>query len=307
LHADAPKSLAMVHDEPDAASGNGPQGSEGVCDDACIRRTFVTIVIIGGGYLGQLLHTLLPEARVFDWRPRAPEVSERSYGPQYLWTPIPKLPCVEFPVVTQVDGRDATDEAILAYKRKVGKEQDKSDWRSQFRPVMRGFDATLPAPRVEYGMRVDKINLLSRQLHVNGEVLPYDWLVSTIPLPAILGLCGKTIPKDNPFESRAIYVTQMPAEAKSYMNVNYISDPTTPVYRVTIRSGVQFTESLEPIANSHRLIPGKIYKHNLSPTYRAELFQARVMTVGRYGAWNPEELAHETYANVRDWKDRIGL
>jgi len=274
----------------------------------------VKIVIIGGGYLGQLLHTLLPTARVFDWRTTAPAAESRAFGPQYLWTPIYGLPFNSFQVVTTVDGKDATPESILAYKKKVGKEQDQSDWRSQFRSVMAGYDVQLPPARVEYGMRIIGINLIARTIHLaSGVVEPYDWIISTIPLPALWAMTGKSLPEE-PLESRPIYVWTEEAEMLSYMQVNYVSDPTNPVYRITIRQGKRFFESLEPLTlpigserQVHRLMPGKIYSHNQTGPMRAELLQARVMTVGRYGAWNPEELAHETYAEVRDWKNRMDL
>jgi hypothetical protein len=272
----------------------------------------MNIVIIGGGYLGQLLHTLLPMARVLDWRTTPPKEAARSFGPQYLWTPILSLPCERFQVITYVDDRPATPEAVKRYKEKVGKELDQSDWRMQFRTQMDGFEAKLPEPRIEYGMRVTRIDRGEKYLYMSsGETIAYDWIISTIPLPNLLQLCGMTVPKDDPFTNRPIYVWTDITTPLSYLFVNYVSDPSTPVYRVTIRNGRKHSESLVPITFpdrvTNKLLPGKIYPHSLTSLYRAELMQARILTVGRYGAWDPEELAHETYAHVRDWKDTVGL
>jgi len=268
----------------------------------------MNIVIIGGGYLGQLLHSLIPSARVLDWRP----VSEKGYplprnfGPQYLWRPIPGLYNDSFTVVTTVDGMPATQESILAYKRKVGKQQDQSDWRTQFQQTMNGFEVHLPPDRVEYGMRVVRVNCLDKYLIcANGHRVDYNWLISTIPLPELLKLCAIGISET--FESRPIYVTSEPVEPLSYLSVNYLSDPFNIAYRETIRNGQLHRESLDALPNSRVLRPGKIYRNGQAAHHLAELLMYKIKSVGRYGSWNPEELAHETYSELRTWKEIINL
>ena len=266
----------------------------------------MVIVIIGGGYLGQLLHTLIPQARVLDWRPTAPAEPARSFGPQYLWWPIRGLPCEEFNVITHVDGKPASPESIRDYKVKVGKEQDHSDWRTQFRTMMKGYEVQLPKPNIEYNQMATEINRMLRTLNLrSGEVIRYDWLISTIPLPALMDLCKMTKPE---FESRPIYVTVRPVNPLSYLYVNYCSDPNDPIYRRTNRNGMMHSESLHPLDSGsrvHRLVPGKIYKNRDVSSIRAELMVAKILTVGRYGAWDPEQLAHETYREVEQWKQVV--
>lgn len=270
----------------------------------------MNILIIGGGFLGQLLHTLLPEARVLDWRAQPPAHLARAFGAQYLWEPVPNLPCQAFHVVTYVDGKPATPDSIKAYKLKVGKVQDGADWRSQFRAVMPGYTVTLPPARVEYGMRVQTVDLANQRVHLSTAItLPYDWLISTIPLPALMDLCALPKPSD-PFEHRPIYAWTRPGPEGPQWEVNYVSDPGNPVYRTTLRAGEIHSESLIPVeavTPVHRLIPGKIYRHSAVPLVRAQLQMQHVMTVGRYGAWDPEQLAHETYREIREWKERCGL
>lgn len=266
----------------------------------------MTILILGGGYLGQLLHTLLPSARVLDWRTNAPTTSARSFGPQYLWTPVGELPTRSFHVITAVDDMPATPESVLAYKHKVGKAQDASDWQVQFRHITTGYEAELPPPRVEYGQRVTAVDRSGRRLlTVKGEWLDYDWLISTIPLPALCELCKTFVPS---LQSRPIYVWTRPTEPRSYLYVNYISAPSTPVYRVTTRDGLTHSESLDPVETAdvkvHRLLPGKIYAHDLVPEVLDRMELSNILPVGRYGAWDPEQLAHQTYAQVAVWKAR---
>lgn len=257
------------------------------------------IFIIGGGFLGQLLHTLFPTARVLDWRPSPPDPSRqpRQLGPQYLWEPITGLPSRRFDVVTHVDGRPATEDAILAYKLKVGKDQDGSDWRAQFRSRMDGYEVTLPPSRVEYGQRILHISRVRRELTLSsGAEEQFDVLISTIPMPSLLSLCGLPCPK---LPSKPIYVDVQRSVAREQMVVNYISSPKTAVYRETYRNGELHAESLEPIgASDIRLTPGKIYNHEGTIEAILMLRSMHIYPYGRYATWSPDELAHETYKSA---------
>jgi hypothetical protein len=81
----------------------------------------MNIVVIGGGFVGQLVQLAIPEARILDWRKAAPANHlETRMGPQYLWEPIPGVPSESFAVTTLVDSEPPTPERILAYKKKIG-------------------------------------------------------------------------------------------------------------------------------------------------------------------------------------------
>lgn len=270
------------------------------------------IIIIGGGFNGQLLHTLFPDARVFDWRPAPPDINAqpRQFGPQYLWEPLPGLEsaCESFPVVTHVDGRMATDDSVLAYKRKVGKEQDAGDWRTQFQASMTGWSVRLPASRVEYGRRIVSIDRVSRKLSMaGGDEVPYDLLVSTIPLYALLSLAGIPRP-DGDLQFKPIYVASEPWSPVHGMYVNYISDPETPIYRVTYRDAARHRESLVATDTvAIKITPGKIYNHGLVPTLLSMLKAYGIFTFGRFASWHPDELAHETFRQAHKWKVEHGI
>jgi hypothetical protein len=260
----------------------------------------MNIFILGGGFLGQLLHTIWPRARVFDARPEMPIIATRSLGPQYLWKPLPHLRCQKFKVYTFVDGELATPESILQYKQKVGKEQDESDWRSQFQAVMDGYDVDLPFNRVEYARRVVRIDRASHQMLMDdGNVWTYDLLITTIPLDVMLRLTG--LHRDeHALQSRPIYMVVGQAVYDPDMNVNYISDSMTPVYRQTLRKGQIFTESLHPMPDAFRIAPGKIYRHAHVHDWLNNLQHSGIYSFGRFARWEPDELAHETYANALD-------
>jgi len=265
------------------------------------------IIILGGGFLGQLLHTIMPSARVFDWRPNAPLVPARQLGPQYLWEKLPHLPCREFDVVTTVDGGPATDELVLAYKQKVGKTQDASDWLTQFRYMMKGYDPIMPPDRVEYGRKVQEISGLHQHLEMaDGQLAPYDLLISTIPLNHMLLL---TRIRHTPLKWQPIYVrtSEYSLTTRHPMYVDYISDPNNPVYRSTIREGKLYDEALVDLRNSVKIMPGKIYSDPKTLEYLLQLNASNIFCFGRFARWEPDELAHQTFQSAQVFVKEMGV
>jgi hypothetical protein len=274
------------------------------------------VVVVGGGFNGRLIQAQLPVARVFDWRPEKPVVENRSLGPQYLWEPLPGLPCRKFSVTTLVDGRVADDASVLRYKCKVGKEQDQGDWKAQFQYRMDGYDVTLPEDTVEYGQRIVSIDLGRRRLQMShGGSEMYDYLVSTIPLFSLLGMI-----RTGAFEGvarllrfRPIYVSTTPLSwwgrlrTGPNMRVNYLSSPDVPWYRETERDGAVFREALTPAPNTTKLIPGKIYACPHARNALRVLGASGVFAFGRFASWSPDELAHETFRQVQRWIEQEGL
>lgn len=274
------------------------------------------IIIIGGGFLGQLLHVFFPRARVFDWRPSAPSgLASRELGPQYLWEEIPELPCKWFDVHTTVDGCDATPDSILAYKRKVGKEHDDGDWCAQFAPHMIGWNCTMPEPRVEYNKRILQVRADRRTLSMaDGSVESFDLLLSTIPLPSMLSMCGWT-EHLREFKSCPIHLKYRATTFQvhdSSMHVDYRSRLDSPVYRETLRNGRLFLESLQPFgytpnASTTKILPGKIYANPFARRFTQQLSYNGIHCYGRFSTWTPDELAHETLRAVRTFKQAQGL
>lgn len=259
------------------------------------------IVIIGGGFMGQLLGTLVPRARIFDWMPAAPKQMDRKFGAQYLWESLPEIACRNFNVITAIDDADATDEKILAYKKKVGKEQDNSDWRSQFKPIMDGYEVLdMPPSRVEYGRRITGVNREKRLLYfANREPEKYDIIISTVPLPFMASLMN--VKMATPM-SRPIFVRSSTYQLTQHSDwyVNYNADPNNPIYRTTFRDGMMHEEALESGEGDwRRLTPGKIYRSADTPAVLDQLADQQVYCFGRYARWNPEELAHETMRLAR--------
>ncbi len=269
----------------------------------------MNVVVIGGGFVGQLVQWAIPEARILDWRNNAPaDHLETRIGPRYLWEPIPGVPSSSFDVVTTIDNQPPTLESILTYKKKVGKENDGGNWDVQFRHHTTGFRSQLPVPRIEFGKRVTMIDHRSRVLWTNNlDVVHYDWLVSTIPLPALLDIFGSS--HASSFRSQVIYMTRTPIPQDvigDVLHMNYVSDPQTPIYRVTDSLGERFSESLVRIDSSAiKIMPGKIFTYPEAEHLLNQLGALRCKCFGRFGTWRPDELAHETWSLIIAWRDEI--
>ena len=275
----------------------------------------VRIAVIGGGITGRLVQFQIPDAVVYDWKtePRS-RVLTRDNGANYLWEPIPGIPCREFTVITHIDGKPATRLSASRYKAKIGKLDDMNfDWERQFRLEMPGYDfLELPPSSITYGHRVEFIDPHQRSiLFANNVHTTYDYLVSTIPLYALLSLLQWRQPVGE-LKYRPIFNKQMgrPPDAPfpiETMYVNYLSDPTVPPYRYCDRDGARHWESIEPFAGAgvRRLAPGKIYAHDEVPDILDRLAHFKIRTFGRYASWNPDELIHETWARIHNWRKTL--
>jgi len=268
------------------------------------------VVVIGGGFIGQLVQLAIPEARVLDWRKTPPaDHLETRVGPQYLWEPIDGVPSSAFLVTTLVDGMEPTDDAILRYKRKIGKESDGGDWGLQFQHEMVGWSSQLPKPRVEYDQMVRMVDLRSHVLGMTDRLIEYDILVSTIPLPALLALLITGPEYDiNGFKSDPIYMSDsdLPASVEG-MTLDYISDPLNPWYRHTHIGIKKYMESIHPQLGCRRIVPGKIHPYADSERVLAQLELNGCFCFGRFATWRPDELAHQTWQSILKWKKAVGL
>jgi hypothetical protein len=279
------------------------------------------IVVLGGGITGKLVHHRMPDAHVFETSgpPQSTRHLTRSFGTNYLWEPIPGLKCFDFPVVTHVDGLPPTTESVVRYKTKVDKAYEVEQLhlvsaliQEQFKSEQTGYDfAELPDTPIAYNARAVEINRLARRVvFSNGRVIPYDYLISTIPLYALAELItprltefddlgGRTAFKYDPILVR---IVQRPPDAPypdSTLYVNYLSDPNVVAYRYCDRYGERHYESIKPMTlmPNRKLVPGKIHPLAVGPLlYRMSRYG--IETVGRYASWEPNELVHLTWRRI---------
>lgn len=274
------------------------------------------IVVIGGGITGQLFQLQVPEAEIYDWKSAVRTIRPltRNFGGNYLWKPIPGVECRSFPVVTHIDGHPATEDSIRAYKKKIGKayeEEMPNNWAQQFQTEMTGWDfIQLPEPRVNFDHRIVEIDIVHQTVRFVGRpAVSYDVLISTIPLYAFLNQIGWTT--TGPLKYSPIYVrviTNVPDRrfGKEVFYVNYLSDPSIMIYRTSDRDDERHYESLQPLTGhfTTKIVPGKIHPHNEVKQILRNLTKNNIYTFGRYGSWQPDELVHETWDRITEWREQ---
>lgn len=281
----------------------------------------VKIAVIGGGITGRLVQIQIPTADVFDWKPEptGPKGLIRNFGANYLWTPLPGIECREFTVETRIDGQIPTLASARIYKDKIGKggdiHQGDDLLMRQFQPTMTGYDfATLPPTSIQFNYRATEVDRINRTITFStGKEVQYDFLVSTIPFYSLLSLLGMPEPSGKlQFKPIFFKVVSRPPDAPfppDVMYVNYISDANIVPYRYCDRDGERHYESIIPYPgaiSSKRFAPGKIYPHPDVPDVLEYLAGFGIQTFGRFGSWNPDELVHETWAHIAEWKENIG-
>lgn len=271
----------------------------------------MNIVVIGGGFVGQLFQWAVPEARLFDSQAQPPlDHLETRRGPQYLWAPIPGIQYECFKVLTLVDGELPNPTSILAYKRKIKKEHDGGDWGRQFQPEMPGYHSLLPKPRVDYGQQIRMIDLPGQSLGMqDGTVIKYDILINTIPLPKFLRMLIVGPAYHGQFHCDPIHMTVYKGRhLDGAILLDYNSKSNDPVYRSTFRNGETFVESLIEIPGSRKIFPGKIHPHPDSGLILDHLAMFDCYCFGRFATWRPDELAHESWIDMMEWREeRLGV
>lgn len=282
------------------------------------------IVVVGGGITGQLVQFGIPDAEVFDWGKMPEKRLTRSWGANYLWEPLPGLECKPFKVVTHIDGAPATVDSIFAYKLKVGKtNESRLNWSKQFQDTMMGWDFATPIPaNIRYDKRAVKILPdRGRVEWEDGQSTEYDWLVSTIPLYALLSLMRGSQIGDQigswvvgKFRSSPIFVkvTPRPPDAifpPEVLYVNYLSSTQIQAYRYCDRNGERHYEGLNNMGSipNKRIVPGKI--HDLDPSLfhriHTALREHNIMCFGRFARWQSDELVHETFRDILTFRHEV--
>lgn len=274
-------------------------------------------LILGAGITGIMAKCLMDEATVLEAGREGS--STFKTGANYLWKDIPLFRTHKVKIFTSIDERWPDSSSILRYKNKIGKSlEDREMWGEQFKPTMNGYlICDVPYIRALYNTRVAKINLKEKTFdyvgrHTQGEI-KFDTLISTIPLPVLVMLAGLETEEmiSKWFKYRPIYVkeTKCIPSSSRYVSVNYISSRSTPTYRITkyFEEGAEHEESLRnfipsPDSKIKTLFPGKIWESLETREVLKTLSAHGVYCFGRYASWNPDELIHQTYEKLVNFK-----
>lgn len=293
------------------------------------------IVVIGAGPVGRLVKIAMPQALVFDANPLV-EVNP-WVNTQYFTKKIqaPGLVLERVVVVVTVDGHlltRANMEACVS-TLKPGTAELARHWTEMrsgdsARPtstLIQGYRIrSWPPLGIIPGARVDQVRLAARELVLEtGDLVSYDVLVSTIPLPVFAALAG---PGAYALTASPVILSapeirdrsQIPdlvarLEPQGVIHLDYLGDPETPDYRQAYTKGWLTRERVEApggeelAAGETRLIPGRMDPADEASVWalRQLYAQQRVYVFGRYGAWKPHETLDETWAQIVDWKGRV--
>lgn len=291
----------------------------------------IDVLILGAGISGRMAYLEL-KRRGFQGTVRLCEknkpprrssdrVLTRQFGTNYLWEPVPVFKTRAFRVVTHVDGAVATESAVKRYKHKIGKAQeDPSTWGLQFDPETVGYEIEeYPdfGPDLMYGTSVNSIDLENQrvELVVDDDIVQietYMHLVVTVPMIMLHRSCvplSRAFPRSMfKYDPIYVHIATRPPDAPyppEVLYVNYNSDPTVGVYRYCDRFGHRHFEALTSMGRvQHKKIyPGKIHPHPSVAELRRWLADnhPEVKLFGRFAAWEPDELVHETYGRIASW------
>jgi hypothetical protein len=163
---------------------------------------------------------------------------------------------------------------------------------------------------VMYGQVVVKVDMHEHYVHTTTDHFEYEHLISTLPLNLFMTMAGleNCYPVKTMFKYKPVYVkvVDKPPEAEysdRVFYVNYLSNPLQEPYRYCDRFGERHYESLTPIGFPHKkLYPGKIWNDPMVPEVLSRLSEVDVACFGRYGSWSPNELIHETYHKLVQWR-----
>ena len=187
---------------------------------------------------------------------------------------------------------------------------------AQFEYQAKGFSPLeFPEPqRIRYKAHVVSIDPFRRQVSLrDGDVVKYEKLISTIPLPALRTMVDAAVlvPFDSVrFQSAPIYVVEKKNtfRPRSSMSVDYRT--TGPAYRATAhRDGALHLEYFEPPtgAVAKKLLPGRIYDTPYAKPLVKEMALLDIYCFGRYARWDSDELLHQTDEDLRAWATAMNL
>lgn len=280
------------------------------------------IAIIGGGINGRMVQHFIPGARIYDWGAEPTVDVPRFHGANYLWEPIPGLRCREMRVFTVIDNERPTIEGIRRYKKRIGKDDEvmtevgaERALNSQFCYDSLGYELlAYPPSDIVYNAHILNIAMSGHYINFrNGQALAYDYLVSTIPLPSLMGMIGVQ-GINGAFRQQTVKVRSLRSTMTEpgVIRVNYITDPQRQAYRATYRNGLVQEETLdrkfhEDIGEFHTLTPGKIWDSPRALEMRAIVDYHDIITFGRYGSWDSDELVHMTVRRILEWAKREGI
>jgi len=245
----------------------------------------------------------------------------------YAHQPVPGFATKPLRVTTKVLGRNKPrDYAEKVYQNRLlpvsmdSIVPEVQAWQWDFSAVMADLRAS-GAHRIRWNTKVVGVDWLHSYLHVmcggTAEVIPYDHLITSAPMPVMLKLAeyssNSTFP---PFKSEPIWLRNIPGPEigkleDGHIEVTYCSDLDVLWYRRNQRGynyEYEFTQrGYDKLGHEMRLgmvplRPGKLQPHDHVLEIREWFKERSIHLVGRYAMWEHKWLSHQTWEQIAEMR-----
>ena len=270
------------------------------------------VVILGSGLSGLISSYRIKNSRYADSvkvYERNPHISKRNstaafYGHQFFNEELtPESFEVHWKVNTKLESKE---EYRKAYARKVYG-ADYSGKVSIKDGEAKGYgintDALIKHADIQYNYTATNINTEHRVVTFNdGEKVPYDTLVCTLPMPLFLLLSSDSGRDSYIFKCEPIYysvIKRIGREADyNHMHLDYFPDDDVPYYRKTTWGDKITIESMKEFDGSVAANPGMMWDSDGVKELRARLTNKGVYFQGRYARWERKDLTHMVWNRI---------
>jgi len=222
-------------------------------------------------------------------------------------------------MLNRINGRVAEPWMMKKYKeKKTGVlNLDYGDYK-QFVPEQIVYQVTKPDVDICFEKEVVKIEVLNKKIHfLDGDIIKYDCLINTIPLNYFLRILDlwELGPLKNMslqfLRNRPIYYAEEGSDRKdqfpsAVLIWDYQAKDDNQFYRICKTSNMFAYESYIQFEGAIKILPGKIISSAYSEEIAKDLQLYNIYCYGRHARWRPKEHIHETFKNLRRFKERKG-
>ena len=120
--------------------------------------------------------------------------------------------------------------------------------------LIEGFYNYIGKEHFVFGTCSTEIDTEKKEIICLNNTFEYDYLISTIPIGKLYGLCGMKCPFE--LKQKTLYITNYKAEniVPNWLIVLYMSDPKFPPYRISVFNKIISMESLFELSYENEII-----------------------------------------------------
>lgn len=274
-------------------------------------------VIIGGGIIGRFARLMIPGSVCYEKNAPGSKITCNYTGANICRNHVPELQGEFVTVYNLINGEFATPELIMEYKMSKNDTSPMSYGDiKQFVHKQKVYIAQAPEVEIQYGKEITLIDVFEKKIYfADGDCVEYGCIINTIPMPMLLSKINLfdsenstvNINRIGMFKSKPIYYKEDIGKEvpKGKMIIDQIVDGST-TYRRIKYGNIITTESFYKFDGAICIKPGKIFKSECAEDVRNDLVLYNIYNYGRYALWRPNEFLHESFKNLRRFRERMG-